>query len=95
MLPSGSVLTRSLNVYLHQEVSDHLCHKIEVVDIKHKKVATADVRVGVRRTVVVDVEQAIVQVLVIVTAHIQTRVRRVEVPVIAGAKNKKTSAMHR
>lgn len=41
------------------------------------------VRVLVRRTVVVDVEQPVIQVLVIVTTCVETRVGSVEVPVIA------------
>lgn len=46
------------------------------------KDATADVRVGVRRSVVVHVERPVVLVLVIVTAMVQARVTTVEVPVI-------------
>lgn len=44
--------------------------------------ARANVVVGVGGAVVVHVEQAVVQVLVIVTTNVQTGVRRVEVPVI-------------
>ena len=44
--------------------------------------ATADARVRVRSVRVVDVESPIIQVLVIVAAGIQTRARRVKVPVI-------------
>ena len=49
--------------------------------------ATAVVSVRVRCTGVVNVEQPVVQVLVIVTADVETRVRRVEVPVIARMPN--------
>ena len=41
------------------------------------------VRVLVRRCVVVDVEQPVIQVLVIVTTCVETRVGSAEVPVIA------------
>ena len=44
--------------------------------------AGADVAVRVGRRVVVHVEQAVVLVLVIVATEVQTRVARVEVPVI-------------
>ena len=47
-----------------------------------KNEASADVRVGVAGVVAVDVEEAVVLVLVIVTANVQTRVRSVKVPVI-------------
>ena len=47
-----------------------------------RKDATADVGVGVRRRVVVDVERPVVLVLVIVTAMVQARVGSVKVPVI-------------
>ena len=63
-------------------------HHEDIVD-KTLKDATTDVAVGVGSAVVVDVEQAVIEVLAIVTAHIQTRVGRVEVPVIAGTKNRK------
>lgn len=46
------------------------------------KKATADVGVGVRRVVVVNVERPVVLVLVIVTAMVQARVTTVEIPVI-------------
>lgn len=46
------------------------------------KDAAADVVVRVRRTVVVDVERAVILVLVIVTAVVQARVTTVEIPVI-------------
>lgn len=46
------------------------------------KDATADVGVRVRRTVVVNVERPVIQVLVIVTAVVQARVTTVEVPII-------------
>lgn len=45
--------------------------------------AGTEVGVRVRRTVPVDVEKPVVAVLVIVAATVHTRVRRVEVPVIA------------
>lgn len=51
------------------------------------KDAAADVRVGVRRGVVVHVEQAVILVLVIVPAGVQARVGSVEVPVIRDAGN--------
>ena len=44
--------------------------------------AGADVTVGVGSAVVVHVEQPVIQVLVIVATAVQTRVARVEVPVI-------------
>ena len=50
---------------------------------KIKKETTADVPVRVRRRIVVDVEQAIVGVLAIVTANVEAGVRRVKVPDIA------------
>ena len=54
------------------------------------KGATADVAVRVRSAVVVHVEQAVVQVLVIVPTTVQTRVGSVEVPVIRdGSKSEK------
>ena len=46
------------------------------------KKATADVGVGVRRSVVVHVERPVILVLVIVTAMVQARVTTVEIPVI-------------
>lgn len=49
---------------------------------KQHKEATADVTVGVGSAVVVHVEQPVIQVLVIVTTDVQTRVGSVEVPVI-------------
>ena len=52
------------------------------------KDAAADVRVRVRRRVVVHVEQPVILVLTIVTANVQTRVGRVEVPVIREPKSK-------
>ena len=59
-----------------------VCAKIyEVGNIK--KEAAADVPIIVRRGVVVDVEQAVVGVLVVVATNVEARVRRVEVPVIA------------
>ena len=45
--------------------------------------ARAVVRVGVGSTVVVHVEQPVIQVLVIVATSAEARVGRVEVPVIA------------
>ena len=45
--------------------------------------AGADVRVRVRRRIVVHVEEPVIQVLVIVATNVKARVRRVEVPVIA------------
>ena len=59
-----------------------ICAKLRIFLAEIGKVATADVRVRVRSVRVVDVESPIIQVLVIVTAGIQTRVRRVKVPVI-------------
>ena len=55
--------------------------------------AGADVRVGVRRRVVVDVEQPVVQALVIVAADVQARVRRDEVPVIRNARTEPAPLM--
>ena len=49
--------------------------------------AGADVRVRVRRRIVVHVEQPVIQVLVIVATSVKARVRRVEVPVIARMPN--------
>lgn len=57
--------------------------------LSHKKDAAADVRVLVRRRVVVHVEQAIILVLAVVTTDIQTRVARVEVPVIRRENRKR------
>ena len=88
------VLARSQNAYLHREVCGCLCRKNVRLD-KIKKETTADVRVRVRNRVVVDVEHTIVGVLVIVTANVEARVRRVEVPVIARGLRTKTPAMHR
>ena len=49
--------------------------------------AGTNVRVRVRSGVVVHVEQTIIGVIVIVTANVQTRVRRtIEVPVITPRK---------
>lgn len=53
------------------------------------------VRVGVGGAGVVHIEQTVVAVLAIVAANIDHRVRRVEVPVIAGGPDAKTSAPHR
>lgn len=47
-----------------------------------QKVATADVTVRVTSAIVVHVEQPMIQVLVIITTRMQTRVTRVEIPVI-------------
>ena len=47
------------------------------------KDAAADVGVGVRRAVVVDVEEPVVPVLVIVATDVEARARSVIVPVIA------------
>lgn len=55
------------------------------------KEARADVRVRVGNAVVVDVEQPVVGVLAVVTADVDARVRRVEVPVIA----RRTGETHR
>lgn len=46
------------------------------------KDAAADVRVRVTRSVVVHVKQTVILVLVVVTTTVQTRVRRIKVPVI-------------
>ena len=54
--------------------------------------AAADVRVRVRGRVVVHVEQPVVQALAIVTTDVQTRVGRVEVPVIRNAQNETPTA---
>ena len=48
-----------------------------------EKVATPEVRVLVRGRVVVNVKQSVVLVLVVVATAVQTRVRSVEVPVVA------------
>ena len=48
-----------------------------------EKVPGTSVRVLVRSGVVVHVEKPVILVLVIVAAHVEARVRRVEVPVIA------------
>lgn len=47
-----------------------------------QKVATADVTVRVTSRVVVNVEQPMIQVLVVITTRMQTRVTRIEIPVI-------------
>lgn len=47
-----------------------------------QKVATADVSVRVTSRVVVNVEQPMIQVLVVITTRMQTRVTRIEIPVI-------------
>ena len=52
------------------------------------------VRVRVGSRVVVDVEQPVVAVLAIVATDVETRVRRVEVPVIARAQ-RIAPALHR
>lgn len=44
----------------------------------------ADVVIRVRRTVVVDIERPVIQVLVIVTTVVQARVTTVEVSIIRG-----------
>ena len=49
------------------------------------KDAAADVRVRVRRRVVVHVKQPVIPVLAVIPADVQARVRRVEVPVIRDA----------
>ena len=49
-----------------------------------KKEAGAEVAVGVRGVGVVHIEEAVVAVLVVVTADVDNRVAGVEVPVIAG-----------
>ena len=49
------------------------------------KDAAADVRVRVRRRIVVHVKQPVIQVLVVIPADVQTRVGSVEVPVIRDA----------
>lgn len=57
--------------------------------------AAADVRVGVGRAVVVHVEQPVVPVLVIVPAEVQTRVGRIEVPVIRRTRKQGTDCVRR
>ena len=47
-----------------------------------RKDAATDVRVRVTRSVVVHVKQTMIQVLTIVTTTVQTRVRRIKVPII-------------
>lgn len=51
----------------------------------------ADVRVRVRRSVVVHVEQPVVLVLVVVTAHVQHNVRRVVVAVVVTSQKRNRS----
>ncbi len=62
---------------------DYLCRVLEELLAKLTKEASADVAVRVRGRSVVDIEQAIVAVLVVVTANVDRRVAGVEVPVIA------------
>ena len=57
--------------------------------------AGADVAAGVRRAGVVHVEKAVVRVVVVVTANVNARVRRVEVPVIARRSGHKTPTPRR
>ncbi len=54
----------------------------------YAKKAAPDVRARVGRRVVVHVKQPVILVLVVVTTDVQTRVRSVEVPVIARIKRK-------
>ena len=63
-------------------------HHEDIVD-KTLKDATTDVAVGAGSAAGADAEQAVTEALAIATAHIQTRVGRAEVPVIAGTKNRK------
>ena len=51
----------------------------------------ADVRVRVRRSVVVHVEQPVVLVLVVVTAHVQHNIRRVVVAVVVTSQKRNRS----
>lgn len=67
---------------------------VSETSLKSRKEATADVGVAVRGVVVVHIEQTVIQVLVIVPAAVQTRVRGVEVPVIRG-KQKRTDRLLR
>ena len=69
---------------LHHGVSDCLCRINRGCLLSNPlRDEAADVRVRVGRAVVVHVEQPVIAVLVVITAHVEAGVRRVEVPVIA------------
>ena len=83
-LPCGRVPSRVLFAGLHRGVPGRPCMEYLRSGSKSLvyKVAAADVRVRVGRTVAVHVEQPVVQVPVVVATPVQARVGSVIVPVI-------------
>ena len=89
--PALGVLCCVLSAYLQQALGGQLrviermrtpFYRIGGLASGSNKDAAADVVVGVRRTVVVDVERPVILVLVVVPAMVQARVTTVEIPVI-------------
>lgn len=100
-LVTTRVLNRVLMAYLHQGVPRMSAPRPSLLGrvwrwvASPEKDAAADVRVGVGRAVVVHVEQPVVPVLVIVPAEVQTRVGRIEVPVIRRTRKQGTDCVRR